>query len=204
MGKEKLPDVANIATIQAKIYEFRGKHVMLDKDLAMLYGVETKRVNEQVRRNKERFPEDFMFQLSKEECSRSQIATLNKKQGENIKYLPYVFTELGIAMLSSVLRSPTAIQVNINIMRAFVEMRERLRNLSDNSLQIENLKLELQNQKAYIEDILRDQNDTNDLIQGQLDALTDSMTELSVKVDSLSAPAKTRKPVGFAIPQTKK
>ncbi len=177
MEKEQLPNVTNIATIQMKIYEFRGKHVMLDKDLATLYGVETKRVNEQVRRNIERFPNDFMFQLSKEECLRSQIATLNIKQGNNIKYLPYVFTELGVAMLSSVLRSPIAIQVNINIMRAFVEMREQLRNVTNNSLQIENLKLELQNQKANIEDILRDQNDTNDLIQGQLDALTDSMTE---------------------------
>ena len=118
--------------------------------------------------------------------------------------MPYAFTELGVAMLSSVLRSPIAIQVNINIMRAFVEMRERIVSLSENSLQIENLRLELQNQKTYIEEILRDQNDCNELMQGQLDALTDSMTELSVKVDSLTQCAKKpRKPVGFVIPENK-
>lgn len=108
---------------------------MLDSDLAMLYGVETKRLNEQVKRNLNRFPEDFMFQLTKEEAnhsrsqivilnndelsSRSQIATLNTQRGQNIKYLPYAFTRNGIAMLSSVLRSDTAVEVNIRIMRAF-------------------------------------------------------------------------------------
>lgn len=204
MKNEQLPTVANFATIRTRIYNVRGKNVMIDKDLAVLYGVETKRINEQVRRNKERFPEDFMFQLTKEECSRSQFATLNVKQGENIKYMPYAFTELGVAMLSSVLRSPIAIQVNINIMRAFVEMRERIVNLSENTLQIENLRLELQNQKAYIEEILHDQNDCNELMQGQLDALTDSMTELSMKVNSLTQTVKKpRKPVGFVIPDNK-
>ena len=89
---------------------------MLDRDLAELYGVSTKRLNEQVRRNSKRFPEDFMFQLTKEEAnsSRSQIATL-KKRGENIKYLPFVFTEQGVAMLSSALNSERAIMVNIAI-----------------------------------------------------------------------------------------
>ena len=94
---------------------------MLDSDLAMLYGVETKRLNEQVKRNINRFPEDFMFQLSQDEAvrSRSQFATLNTKRGQNIKHLPYAFTRNGIAMLSSVLRSDTAVEVNIRIMRAF-------------------------------------------------------------------------------------
>ncbi len=204
MEREQFPNVANIATIQTKIYEFRGENVMIDKDLAFLYGVETKVLNQAVKRNIERFPEDFMFQLTKEECLRSQFVTLNMEQGKHLKYFPYAFTELGIAMLSGILHSPIAIQVNINILRAFVEMRKQLRNLSENSLQIENLKLELQNQKAYIEDILRDQNDTNDLMQGQLDALTDSMTELSVKVDSLTTTQRTRKPVGFVIPKKEK
>ena len=89
---------------------------MLDRDLATLYGVETKRLNEQVRRNIKRFPEDFMFQLTKDECLRSQIATLNEGRGQHLKYMPYVFTENGVAMLSSVLRSDTAIEVNIRIM----------------------------------------------------------------------------------------
>lgn len=127
-----------IECVENLIIVLRDRQVMLDHDLAMLYGVETKRLNEQVRRNIERFPEDFMFQLTKEEAefiksthtnifidenrSRSQFATLNKR-GMNIKYLPFAFTENGIAMLSSVLRSPLAIETNISIMRAFTAMR---------------------------------------------------------------------------------
>ena len=112
--------------IENLIYVIRGQQVMLDSDLARLYGVETKRLKEQVRRNISRFPEDFMFELTHEECSRSQIATLNGKRGQNIKYLPFVFTENGVAMLSSVLKSETAIEVNIRIMRAFTAMRSFL------------------------------------------------------------------------------
>ena len=96
---------------------------MLDKDLAMLYGVETRALNQAVKRNIQRFPADFRFQLTMEECSKSQIVTLNAGRGQNIKKLPYAFTEQGVAMLSSVLRSHTAIEVNIQIMRAFVSMR---------------------------------------------------------------------------------
>lgn len=109
--------------VESLIRVIRGQQVMLDHDLAELYGVETKRLNEQVKRNIERFPEDFMFQLTKEECSKSQIATLNEGRGHNIKKLPYAFTENGVAMLSSVLRSKTAVEANIRIMRAFVSMR---------------------------------------------------------------------------------
>ena len=110
--------------IEERIFNIRGKQVMIDKDLALLYGVETKRLNEQVKRNIERFPEDFMFQLTLEECLRSQIATLNQAQGKHLKYLPFAFTENGIAMLSSVLRSETAIAVNIKIMRTFTKIRK--------------------------------------------------------------------------------
>ena len=110
--------------IEERIFTIRGKQVMIDKDLALLYGVETKRLNEQVKRNIERFPKDFMFQLTREECLRSQIATLNPAQGQHMKYLPYAFTENGIAMLSSVLRSETAIAVNIKIMRTFTQIRK--------------------------------------------------------------------------------
>jgi len=192
-----------ITTVQGKIYEFRGKYVILDRDLAVLYGVEVKRINEQVRRNKERFPEDFMFQLTKEECLRSQFATLKTEQGKHLKYMPYAFTELGVAMLSSVLRSPIAIQVNINIMRAFVAMREQIHKMALDSMQYHNLKLEMDKQKDYIEDILRDQNDTNELIQGQIDAITDSLTELSLKVQTFNKCNIDRKPVGFIIPTKK-
>ena len=112
-----------MSNIEPLIKVVRGQQVMLDKDLDMLYGVETKRLNEQVKRNIKRFPEDFMFQLTKEECLRSQFATLNEGRGQHLKYRPNAFTEQGVAMLSSVLRSQTAIEVNIQIMRAFVSMR---------------------------------------------------------------------------------
>ena len=114
--------------IESLIKVIRGQQVMLDRDLAALYGVEVKRLNEQVKRNIKRFPKDFMFQLTKEECLRSQIATLNEGRGQHLKYMPYVFTENGVAMLSSVLRSDTAIEVNIRIMRAFTSMRHFLQN----------------------------------------------------------------------------
>ena len=124
--------LVGIESIQEKIFFIRGKKVMIDRDLANLYGVATKVLNQAVRRNIERFPEDFMFQLSwkESESSRSQIVTLNKKRnnqkGTNIKYLSYAFTEQGVAMLSSVLNSKRAIQVNIQIMRTFTRIREMM------------------------------------------------------------------------------
>lgn len=123
--------------IEERIFTIRGKQVMIDKDLALLYGVETKRLNEQVKRNIERFPEDFMFQLTMEECLRSQFATLNQAQGQHLKYLPYAFTENGIAMLSSVLRSETAIAVNIKIMRTFSQIRKSVYKDSNLSNRVE-------------------------------------------------------------------
>ena len=123
MRNQKEVQVIGILDIQRRIIPVRGVQVMLDRDLAALYGVETRALNQAVRRNIGRFPEDFMFQLSKEDCLRSQIVTLNEARGKHLKYLPYAFTENGIAMLSSVLRSETAIDVNIRIMRAFTAMR---------------------------------------------------------------------------------
>ena len=110
--------------VESKIFIIRGFKVMLSTDLAKLYGTGPKVLIQAIKRNIERFPEDFMFQLTPEEArnSRSQIVTL--KQGQNIKYLPYAFTEQGVAMLSSVLNSRRAIQVNIAIMRAFVKLRQ--------------------------------------------------------------------------------
>ena len=116
--------------IRNLIYTIRGKQVMLDSDVAMLYHYPTKRINEAVNRNKQRFPENFCFQLTEEEYNslRSQIATLDENvgRGKHRKYLPYVFTEQGIAMLSGLLKNDIAIQVSINIMNAFVEMRKFL------------------------------------------------------------------------------
>jgi hypothetical protein len=116
-----------VQLIERKIYLIRGQKVMIDFDLAELYGVTTKRLNQQVTRNKQRFPEDFMFQLTKEEAEslRLQFATSNTGRGGR-RYLPYAFTEQGVAMLSSVLNSEQAIEVNIAIMRAFVRLRQIL------------------------------------------------------------------------------
>ena len=138
IAKVESSSIQPLENIENLIHVIRGKQVMLDVDLARLYGVETKRLNEQVKRNIERFPEDFMFQLTREEAesSRSQFATLNEDgelsrsqfatlngRGHNIKHLPYAFTENGVAMLSTVLRSQQAININIQIMRAFNTMR---------------------------------------------------------------------------------
>ncbi len=111
--------------IEKRIFVFRGHKVMLDSDLADLYGGSTKRLNEQVRRNIKRFPADFMIQLTDEEANalRSQIVTLKPGRGKHRKYLPYAFTEQGVAMLSSILNSERAILVNIEIMRAFIRLR---------------------------------------------------------------------------------
>lgn len=118
---DRMPASLNIESL---IHIVRDEQVLLDSDLAKLYGVETKALNQAVKRNIQRFPSDFMFQLTKEECLRSQIVTLNGGRGQHLKYLPYAFTENGIAMLSSILRSERAIEVNIRIMRAFTLMRD--------------------------------------------------------------------------------
>ena len=126
-----MPDIQQtftLDTIARHIYEIRGQRVMLSEDLAALYGVENRALIQAVKRNSERFPEDFMFQLSREESDslRSQIVILKPGRGQHRKYLPYAFTEQGVAMLSSVLHSERAAQVNVAIMRAFVQLRGML------------------------------------------------------------------------------
>lgn len=130
MNSPRMTQVVPIEQVEKLIHLARGEKVLLDMDLAKLYGVKTKVLNQAVRRNSSRFPPDFMFQLTREEAdvllaSRSQFVTLNAR-GKNIKYLPYVFTEQGVAMLSSILRSERAVQVNVAIMRAFVSLRRML------------------------------------------------------------------------------
>jgi len=123
------PELVPLEHVERVILVLRGRKVLLDEDLAFLYEVEVKVLNQAVRRNSERFPEDFMLQLTPEEvdCLRSQIVTLKPSgRGTHRKYLPFAFTEQGVAMLSSVLRSPRAVQVNIEIMRAFVRLRQML------------------------------------------------------------------------------
>lgn len=127
--------------IQNKIYEIRGNKVMLDYDLAELYETETKRLKEAVRRNLDRFPIDFMFELTREEYNslRTQFATLGIGRGQFAKYLPFAFTEQGVAMLSSVLNSTKAIQVNISIIRAFVFIRQYALSHKDLTSKLEEL-----------------------------------------------------------------
>lgn len=138
-----------IAQIHQKIYEIRGQKVMLDYDLAEIYEVENKRLKESVKRNVERFPLDFMFVLTKEEFDslRSQIATLKKGRGAHSKYLPFAFTEQGVAMLSSILNSPKAIETNILIIRSFVYVRSL--NISHKDLGVKIKELELKYDKQF-------------------------------------------------------
>lgn len=141
-----LPDEAIIN----KIYFIRGQKVMLDRDLAEMYGVENKRMKEAVRRNIERFPDDFMFKLSREEYDalRTQFASL--KRGEHTKYLPFAFTEQGVSMLSGVLNSPVAIQVHIQIIRIFTKMRELLLTNKDILLKLEKMEQDIKENKHDI------------------------------------------------------
>ena len=181
----------DIAIIENKIYEIRGQKVMLDFDLAEMYGVETKRLKEQVRRNIERFPAEFMFELTKEEVqfSRSQIAPLKTGQGHNIKYLPFAFTEYGIVMLSSVLKSKAAVEVNINIIRAFVRMRQYLlSNVPQKELE------ELKQRIEYLEeDIISDR----ESYEKQFDDLFNAFAKISAIIQSKQTPLDRVKIEGF-------
>ena len=150
--------------ISNKIYLIRNQKVMFDHDLAALYGIETKRLKEQVKRNISRFPEDFMFELTQIEydSSRSQFAILKKGRGSNLKYLPSVFTEHGVLMLSSVLNSDKAIQTNIQIMRIFTKVRQMLLDTTDLKIDMLQIKKKLENHDKNIE-----------LVFSYLDELTD-------------------------------
>lgn len=187
-----------ITLIQNKIYEIRGQKVMLDYDLAELYGTETSQLKRAVRRNIERFEGvDFMFEVTREELSRCQIGTLNKGRGHNIKYLPFAFTELGVAMLSSVLTSKTAIEINRNIMRAFVYIRQSLASLSAQDLRLSQLEKNFNELKQDLEDIFNDYNDINEDTRMQLDLLNETMAELQA---NNSIHKNKRNPVGFIKP----
>ena len=189
-----------LQVIQNKIYEIRGCKVMLDFDLAEMYQVETKILKRAVRRNIERFPQDFMFELTQYEvdCSRCQIGTLNKGRGTNLKYLPFAFTEQGVAMLSGLLNSKTAITVNISIMRAFVTVRQLLLNPPIDRVNV--LEHEIEKLKHYIEDVFTDYNDINEDTRIQLELINRTLAELQVKHQE---PEKPRKPIGFVLSKSK-
>lgn len=167
--------------VMNKIYFIRDQKVMLDRDLAQLYEVETKQLKRQVIRNSDRFPEDFMFELtaSEQESLRSQFGTL--KRGEHTKYLPYAFTEQGVAMLSSVLSSKKAIAVNIQIIRIFTKIRQMLFDNTELRLEIEKIKKKLENQGKNMEVVFQ------------------YFDELLEKKEN----PKTRKRIGYKLPSKK-
>jgi len=170
----------SLLVIENKIYELRGVKVMFDFDLAEMYGMETKVLKQAVRRNIKRFEgEDFMFEVSLEELSRSQIVTLNKGRGQNVKYKPFAFTELGVAMLSSVLNSEIAIEVNRNIMRTFTSIRNLILNSPKDELS--GLKQDIKVLQEQIEDMFADQNDINEDTRIQLDLINEALAELQTK-----------------------
>ncbi len=144
-------------TIEGKILLIRGKKVILDRDLAALYGVETSYLKRQVKRNIERFPEDFMFQLSKEELGnwRCQFVTSNSTDKMGLRYPPYAFTEQGVAMLSGVLNSPRAVHANIQIMRTFTKLREMILTHKDLQRKIESMEGKYDKQFKVVFDALR-------------------------------------------------
>ena len=149
--------IVPIEVIEQKILLINGQKMMLDSDLAALYGVTTKRLNEQVHRNLRRFPGDFMYQLSQEEFEslRSHFATIKAGRGRHRKYLPYAFTEQGIAMLSSVLNSDRAIEVNIQIMRAFVKLREMMSTRKDLARKLSELEKKYDGQFQIVFEAIR-------------------------------------------------
>ena len=184
-----------IRIIQSKIYEIRGQRVMLDFDFAELYQVETRRLNEAVKRNIKRFPKDFMFQLNVDEwiILKSQFAT---SRWGGTRKLPYAFTEQGLAMLSGVLNSDIAIQVNINIMRAFVAVRQMIANPTVDKTT--KLQQEVNELKEYIEEVFTDYNDINEDTWIQLDLINKTLAELQVQKKLSDKP---RNPVGFVKPK---
>lgn len=182
----------DIEVIKHRIYEVRGQRVMLDRDLAELYNVETRALNQAVRRNINRFPEDFMFVMTEDEMNawKSQIVMSNSIR-MGMRRPPVVFTELGIAMLSSVLRSETAIQVNINIMRAFVAIRHAIGAWQGVNLKVEQLSHKVDNLNARVDEILHEQNENNMEVAVQISALNDALDQLRKK------PSTPRKRIGF-------
>ena len=186
--------------IESLIHEIRGQKVMLDFDLAELYQVETKRLKESVRRNIERFEgDDFMFELTSEEYNsliislRSQIATSNERGGR--RHMPFAFTEQGVAMLSSVLKSERAIQVNRSIIRAFVAMRNYIMSTKMITSELEAIKTKLELLERNDEDNLEAINDLSEDMRREIDTIYQAIAALSVKEPTQKKPQ--RQKIGF-------
>lgn len=184
--------------IQSKIYEIRGQKVMLDRDLAELYNVTTSNLNKAVKRNIRRFPDDFMFQLTKAEFDELKTNLIFQNGTSNwggTRKLPYAFTEQGLAMLSGLLNSDIAIKVNINIMRAFVAIRQMI---ADNSplKRLSTLEKNFNKLKQDLEEIFADYNDINEDTRAQIEAINTTLAELQAKPKNTP-----RRPVGFIKPK---
>jgi len=157
VARDKKEEALITRDVESLIITMRNQKVIIDRDLAEIYGVKTRRLNEQVKRNPERFPEDFMFQVTREEAdfwvrSRSQIATL--KRGMNIKYLPYAFTEHGAIMAANVLSSPQAVRMSVFVVRAFVKLREVLSTHKELAYKLAQLERKLQNHDESIRSLV--------------------------------------------------
>ena len=185
--------------IQKKIYEIRGTRVMLDFDLAELYQVETKVLKQAVRRNLDRFPEDFMFEITEQEYNsliislRSQIVTSNKRGG--LRYMPFAFTEHGVIMLASLLRSDIAIQTSIKITRAFVAMRNYIMSTQHLESELAALKAKLELLERNDEDNLEAINDLSEDMRHEIDNIYMAIAALSVK--PADTPEEAVKKIGF-------
>lgn len=179
--------------IQNKIYEIRGRRVMLDFDLAVMYNVPTKALKQAVKRNAERFPDDFMFELTPEEFDslRSQIVTSNRG---GIRYVPFAFTEQGVSMLSAVLRSDIAVQISITIMRAFVAMRNYITGTEAITAELAEIRAKLALLERNDEETLREMNDLAEDTRKDIDNLYNAIGELSIKTVQAEKP---RRRIGY-------
>ena len=186
----------NLKTLETEVLicELRGRKVILDYQLANLYGVETKNLKRAVKANMNRFPEDFMFELTKEEFDILRCRNFTSKGRGGTRYMPYSFTQEGVAMLSGLLRSDVAVQANIVIMRAFVKMRTTLAFAERVSMDLEQLKHQVSELNHYLEDVMRDQNDINEETSMQLQLINESLAEMRVKEKT---PATQSKKIGF-------
>lgn len=190
-----MKDMDRLQIIQSKIYEIRGQRVMLDFDLAELYGIETKYLKRSVKNNIRRFPPDFMFELTKEEFDSLRCNFSTSKRG-GTRYMPFAFSEHGVAQLSAVLNSDVAIEVNIQIIRTFVAMRQWIMAPPvDKNAQLQR---EMKELKEYIEEVFADQNDINEDTRMQIELINQTLAELQVQKKISDKP---RKPIGFIKPE---
>jgi len=181
-----------VEAIAATILSLRGQRVILDSDLARLYGVETRRLNEQVKRNARRFPADFMFQLTPEEYHqvlRSQIATLKIGRGQHRKYMPYAFTEHGALMAANVLNSDQAEVVSVYVVRAFIQQRAMLAGHAELALKLERIERRLMTSVA----LLQEHDDALTVHESQIEALIEAINEIRTPSDP------PRRPIGFRV-----